>query len=62
MKRLALLSVWWFLWYTVDGATWRQHGMRFPTQTRCEAYRAILSKGTGKEVIQASACLIEHSP
>jgi hypothetical protein len=62
MKRLVLLSIWWFLWYTPDGTTWRQHGLRFPSEARCEAYRAMLSKGTGKEVLKASICLAEHSP
>jgi hypothetical protein len=62
MKTLVLFSVWWFLWYTVDGTTWRQHGLRFPTQARCEAYRELLTRGTGQDVMKASACLPEHSP
>jgi hypothetical protein len=61
MKRLVLLSIWWFLWYTVDGMTWQQHGLRFPTQARCESYRAIVSKGTGKDVMQQTVCRAEAS-
>jgi len=60
MKTLVLFSVGWFLWYTSDGMTWRQHGLRFPTQARCESYRDILSKGTGKEVMQQTVCRAEQ--
>ena len=62
MKTLALLGVWWFLWYTIDGVTWRQHGLRFPSEARCEAYRAMLTRGAGQEVLKASRCLVEQSP
>jgi hypothetical protein len=62
MKTLVLFSAWWFLWYTVDGVTWRQHGLRFPSEARCEAYRELLTRGTGQEVLKASRCLPEHAP
>jgi len=46
MKRVALLSVWWFLWYTVM-AYWTQHGLRFPSEARCQGY------GAGHEKVPA---------
>ena len=59
MKPYVVLIAWWFFWFTADGRTWQQYGLRFPSEARCQYFKQVVMQGTGKVNIKEALCLTE---